>query len=571
MLKTILKKYLSIGLAVGLALVSFGCDNQQQAQKTKEKTFIFASSGAPKTLAPSLGVDGFSLTAGACAVYNRLLEFKLGRTNIIAGLAEKWDVSDNSRIYRFHLRRGVKFHANGDFKPTRDFNADDVMFTLFRMMGPNHPLQAKIKESYGTARADEYNKVLDVATLYHNLAEGQYKYFKASGLDQSLQNIKKIDDYTVEIHLKNPDATFLATCAMPFLSMTSLEFAEYNIKAKTVDQFDKIPVGTGPFQFVKYIKDQTIRYKGNKDYWAGAPKIDNLLFVITPDEQVRAQKIFSGSVQAIGKPPVVNLEEYRSNNNLQLHEQLGQNTGYLSMNVSKKPFNDVRVRKAISMAINKKAIINTIFEGNAFEAVNLLPPVVWGHHDGIQPRAFDPAAAKALLKEAGFDENNPLEFTLMAMDKARPYNPDAKKMAEMIQFDLQEIGVKMHVRVMEWGQYLDYVLGGKHEACFLGWTSDTADPDNFLNVLLGCGNLESLNTSRWCNPEAQKLMDKAKKITDQAQRAELYKKVQEIIFDDVPLIPIAHAKVFTVTTSNVKNYVTDLFGLQFFHTVDIVE
>ena len=207
-------------------------------------------------------------------------------------------------------------------------------------------------------------------------------------------------------------------------------------------------------------------------------------------------------------------------------EQPGLNVGYLAYNVTKKPFDDVRVRKAVNMAINKKAIIDAVYLTAGVAAKNPIPPTQWSYNDAIKDDPYDPAAAKKLLAEAGYP--NGFTTDLWAMPVQRPYNPNARRIAELMQADLGKVGVTAEIKSFEWGEYRKRMQNGEHQMGMLGWTGDNGDPDNFLHTLLGCDAAKSngSNVSKWCYQPFEDLVHKAKTLTDQKQRADLYMKAQ---------------------------------------------
>ncbi len=199
---------------------------------------------------------------------------------------------------------------------------------------------------------------------------------------------------------------------------------------------------------------------------------------------------------------------------MQVLEQPGLNVGYLAYNTTKKPFDDVRVRKAINMAIDKKAIIDGVYLSTGVAAKNPIPPTMWSYNDAVKDDPFDPAAAKKLLAEAGYP--NGCHTDLWAMPVQRPYNPNAKRIAELMQADLAKIGVKAEIKSFEWGEYRKRLQAGEHQMGMLGWTGDNGDPDNFLYTLLGCASAQSAsgsNIAKFCYQPYEDLVVKAKTVT----------------------------------------------------------
>jgi dipeptide transport system substrate-binding protein len=527
--------------ALGAALVATTAFAAPTAASAK--TLVYCSEGSPEGFNPQLYTAGTTFDASSVPIYNRLVEFKRGTTTIVPGLATNWDISADGTEYTFHLRKGVKFQTTKDFTPTRDFNADDVVFSFDRMWDKKSP--------------------------YHDVSGGNYSYFNAMGMPDLIKDIVKVDDYTVKFVLKRPEAPFIADMAMDFASILSAEYADKEMKAGTPENIDLNPLGTGPFQLVQYQKDAVIRYKANPDYWQGKAAIDNLIFAITPDSTVRYQKLKAGECQVMPYPNPSDLKAMDKDPSINLMSQEGLNIGYLGYNTTKKPFTDVKVRKALNMAINKDAIIDAIYQGAGTKAKNPIPPTIWSYNNDIKDDPYDPAAAKKMLADAGYP--NGFETQIWAMPVQRPYNPNARRMAEMIQADWAKIGVKAKIVSYEWGEYLKRASLGEVTTGLFGWTGDNGDPDNFLNVLLGCDSAKDggSNYSRWCNPEFQKLIDAAKTTSDVLERTRLYEQAQVVFKREAPWATIAHSVVFEPVRKEVENYKIDPFGKHIFYGVDI--
>lgn len=527
-----------LGAVAALAMIA-SCTVAAEA-----KTLVYCSEGSPENFNPQINTTGTSFDA-AYPVYNKLVEFKPGTTTIMPALADSWDVSDDGLTYTFHLHKGVKWHSVKGFTPTRDFNADDVIATFNRAWKADDP--------------------------YHNVSGGAYDYFNDMGMADLLKSIDKVDDNTVKFTLNEPNAPFIANMAMDFASILSKEYMDAMMKAGTPEQVDQVPVGTGPFIFVDYQKDAVIRYKANPDYFRGKQKIDNLVFAITPDATARMAKLQAGECQVAPYPSPADIAKLQADPNLQVLEQEGLNVGYVSMNVTKKPFDDVRVRQAMNMAIDKDAIIKAVFQGAGKPAVNPIPPTIWSYDKDIKPYPFDPAKAKALLAEAGYAKGFTTDLWYMPVQ--RPYNPDAKKIAELIQADLAKLGITAELKSYEWGEYRKRLQAGEHQMGQLGWTGDNGDPDNFMGVLLSCQSAREggQNLSKWCNKDFSDLIDQAKKTSDMAKRTELYMKAQAIFHDDAPWIPIAHSVVYMPMSKKVIGFKVHPLGTHIFEGVDIQE
>ena len=462
---------------------------------------------------------------------------------MIPALAEKWNTSKDGLEYTFYLRKGVKFHATKGFTPTRDFNADDVLFMFERQWKESDP--------------------------YYKVTSSNHSYFGDMGLPGLLKSVEKLDNYTIKIVLNSPEAPFLADLAMDFAGVQSKEYADALLKAGTPEKIDQEPVGTGPFQLVQYQKDTIVRYKAFPQYWAGKAKIDDLIFSITPDASVRWAKLQKGECHVLPYPNPADLEAMRKDSTVTVLEQPGLNIGYLAYNTTKKPFDDVRVRKAINMAIDKKAIISSVYLGIGVAATNPIPPTQWSYNKSIKDDAFNPAEAKKLLAAAGYPDG--FSTDLWAMPVQRPYNPNAKRIAELMQADLAKIGVKAEIKSFEWGEYRKRMQNGEHQMGMLGWTGDNGDPDNFLNTLLGCESSRNngSNVAKFCYKPFDDLVLKAKKVTDPKERTKLYEQAQVIFKEQAPWFTIAHAVQVSPVRKEVVDYRLSPFGSHIFYGVDM--
>src|SRR5689334_12688526 len=349
------------------------------------KTLVYCSEGSPEGFQPQFFSTGTTFDAVSVPMFNRLVEFETGTTNIIPALAESWTVSPDSKVVTFKLRHGVKFHSNANFKPTRDFNADDVLFSWNRMADDSHP--------------------------FHKLTAGQtFSYFEDMGMKNIVDKVEKLDDYTVRFTLKRSEAPFLADMAMDFASILSKEYFETMMKKGTPNAADVYPIGTGPFEFGSYQKDAIIRYKAFDKYWKGRPKVDSLVYAITRDATARYAKLKTGECQVMAFPEPADLDAMKQDPALALQQKEGLNIGYIAFNVEKKPFDDKRVRQALNYAANKEAILKAVYQGNGRVAKNPIPPILWSYNNAVKDYPYDPAKAKELLAQAGLPNGFELEL-----------------------------------------------------------------------------------------------------------------------------------------------------------------
>jgi dipeptide transport system substrate-binding protein len=532
-----MKRYrLAMAALLGTTMLSVGA--------AQAKTLVYCSEGSPEGFDPALYTAGTTFNASSRPVYSQLVEFERGTTNTVPGAAESWDVSEDGLEYTFHLRPGVKFQTTDFFTPTRDLNADDVVFSFERQRDPDHP--------------------------WHEYTAGtSWEYFNGMSMPDLLKEIVKVDDLTVKFVLTRPEAPMIANLAMDFASIMSKEYADQLEAAGNKEQLNQQPVGTGPFQWVAYQKDAVIRYRAHPDYWDGKQPIDDLVFAITTDASVRQQKLQAGECHVAPYPNPADIEALRSDPNLEVMEQEGLNVGYLAYNTQQAPFDNTNVRKALNMAINKEAILEAVYQGAGAVAKNPIPPTMWSYNEEIEDDPYDPEASRKMLEEEGVSD---LKLNIWAMPVQRPYNPNARRMAELMQADFAEVGVNVEVVTYEWGEYLERSKAlDRDGAVLLGWTGDNGDPDNFLAILLGCDAVGGANRAQWCNKEFNDLVQRAKTLSDQEERAELYRQAQVVFKREAPWATIAHSIVFMPMSKKVKNYKMDPLGSHRFDGVDIEE
>src|SRR4029079_7006563 len=407
------------------------------------KTLVYCSEGSPEGFQPQFFSTRTTFDAVSVPMFNRLVEFETGTTNIIPALAESWTVSPDGKVITFKLRKGVKFHSNANFKPTRDFNADDVIFSWNRMADDNHP--------------------------FHKMTAGQtFAYFDDMGMKNIVDKVEAVDKYTVRFTLKRPEAPFLADMAMDFASILSAEYFDTMMKKGTPNAADVYPIGTGPFEFASYQKAATLRYKALHGYWKGRPKIDNLVYSITKDATARFAKLKTGECHVMAFPKPADLEAMRKDPALTVLQKEGLNVGYIAFNTEKKPFDSKLVRQALNMATNKDEILKAFYQGNGQVAKNPIPPTLWSYNNNVKDYPYDVAKAQQLLAQAGYP--NGFEVELWYLPVTRPYNPDGKRMAEMIQADWEKVGVKAKLITYEWAEYRKRSKTGEQSVMMFGWS-----------------------------------------------------------------------------------------------------
>jgi len=504
----------------------------------EKREFIFCSEGSPLSFNPQLAGDGTSFDASSQTLYNRLVDFEEGSTNLIPSLAESWTFLNNGKTVKFKLRKNVVFHSTDFFKPTRKMTADDVVFTFSRMLKSTHP--------------------------YHKVSGGGYEYFQSTGLSTMLASVEKNSDYEVSFHLVKPNASFLANLAMDFASILSAEYGEGLSELNLKEQIDSKPIGTGPFKFQSYNENKKIQYLSHENYFMGKSPIEVLTFLITPDPYERVSKLKSNKCHLIKEPPPKLLPELSTTPSIKLVKIKGLNTGYIGFNLNNPKLKNKKLRQAIGMAMNRRSYIESVYLGRAEIANSPLPPAIWNLGKTIEPIEYDLSKAKELIEESGVDI--PINLTLWTLPVSRPYNPNGQKMGEMMRNDLRQIGVDLKLSTSSWPTFLENSREGKHELIEYGWSSDNGDPDNFLYTLLSCDGAEGRsNVSRFCNKEYDRLVTKARFVFTKEERKDLYIKALKIFREELPWIPIAHSNVYRAMTSDVLGYIPRPLGTESFY------
>jgi len=491
-------------------------------------TLVFGRGGDSVGLDPAYETDGNSFLV-CDNIFEALVFYADESTALEPGLAESWDISADGKTYTFHLRKGVKFH---DGTP---FNANAVVFSIGRMMKDR-----KVKFT---------GKGWDIPPQ-----ERPPEYWVSMEMDDTVGSIEAVDEYTVVFNLKRVEAPFLANLGMDFADIISPTAFLKNPK-----EFLRTPVGTGPFKFVQWIKDDRIILEKNKAYWdkKGGPYLDKVVFRSIPENSVRFLELKTGNIHICQFPNPADIDLARKDKNLKLPTQPGMNIGYLSFNHTKEPWkSNVNLRKAIAHAINRKAIVDNIYQGMGQVAKNPIPPTMWGYNKSIPGYKYDPELAKEYLAKAGFPEGEGLgEITLWSMPVPRPYNPDGQKIGVAMAADLKKVGIVAKIVSYDWGTYLKRQREQPEDMDLfqLGWTGDNGDPDNFLAVLFDGLASPSVRT-QWHNETYHKLMLQGKQTVDQAKRTKIYEDAQQLLYDECPVIPVAHSTVIWPAQKKVMNF-----------------
>ena len=514
-----MKKHLLAGV-VALALGLTAGLTPATAQEIKQGgSMIVTYKDDVSTLDPAIGYDwqNWSMIK---SLFDGLMDYEPGTTNLKKDLAEDFSISDDGLVYVFKLHKGVKFH-NG-----REMTAEDVKYSLNRVTNPK--TQSPGAGFFGSIKG------------YDAMADGSAT---------ELSGVTVVDPYTVKIELSRPDATFLHVMAINFSSVVPKEEVE-----KYGADFGKHPVGTGAFKLGEWTLGQRLVFERFKDYWhTGVPKLDQITFEVGQEPVVALLRLQRGEVDIAGDgiPPAKFLEVKNDPQYAGMIIEGGQlQTGYVTMNVKMKPFDNVKVRQAVNMAVNKDRIVR-IINGRAVPANQPLPPSMPGYDKEYKGYPFDPAKAKALLAEAGYPDGFTTELYV--------YNTDPNpRIAQSIQQDLSKIGIKVELKALAQANVI--AAGGEPDQApmiwsgGMAWIADFPDPSNFYGPILGCAGAVKggWNWAWYCNEALDAQATKADSITDPAKQAEreaLWRSIFIKIMDDAPWVPIFNEQRFTMRSA----------------------
>ena len=507
-----------IALATLCAVVLTNCETVADRPPSPtaapdQSTLVFGSGGQPINLESGNITDGNSIYVQQ-QIYDRLVHVEPGSTQLIPGLATDWAVSADGLTWTFQLRPDVTFQ---DGTP---FNAKAVQTNIERWWDPNHPLGFR-----------DAGKTYEI---WANLSGG-FKGDPAS----LLQAVTVVDDLTIAFQLKQPFAAFPAALSSGYFGIASPTAimkagADYGIAGSTA-------VGTGPFAFQKWITGDRIRLQQNPTYWqTDQPQSEKLVMRFVTDPSARLAELRSGTIDFTVDLAPDQRNEIETAPNLDPVLRPSFNVGYLALNPSYKPLADVRVRRAIAHALNRKAIVKAFWGDLATADEHFTPPALSTFQSpSLGNYAYDPEKAKQLLNAAGY--SNGFDLDLWYMPVSRPYYPTPKLIAEAFATDLRAVGIKVRLQTQDWAAYLaDRNSSPGFQSFMLGWTGDYSDPDNFYYPHFGPGATADLGS--WQNDRVLTLLDAGRRSSDAAERTKIYAEIDELLFKAVVRLPIVHSQ-----------------------------
>ncbi len=473
-------------------------------------------SSEPANLDPARGVDVNEANVQA-KIFDGLVRYD-ENMKLVGNLAESWTVTTDGREYVFKLREDVFFH-NG-----QKMTAADVVYSLDRLLDP---------------------EVASPRTWVLEKVDGAAERMK--GTSPKVAGINQVDEYNVSIRLVSPFAPFMSLLTMPACYIMP-QSSSAAIKDRSF--FEK-PFGTGPFKIVDRIRDSYIRLQANNSYVGAArPQLAEIELRIIPENMKAEMEFESGNLDLLQLYPS-NYQRFRADPDHQarVHDVPAMNVFYVGFNNQKAPFDDVRVRKALNMLIDREKIINAVYQGRAVAAKGSIPPGILGFNKEAKGYEYNPEEGLRLLKEAGYTKKNPLSFEIYQKSAQAAF-----EITRLIQGELKKHGVNVSLKPMEWSALKDSINKGEAPAFYLSWFGDYPDGENFLYPLFHSNNWGSGgNRARFKNAEIDSMIEEAVKIQDAERRAEAYDRINSRVYDQAPWLYLWHCSESYLTSSRVNN------------------
>lgn len=508
-----MKRIVALVLAVALVGVGLiGCSSKNNDGNTAPKasdTIIYAQGAEPRGLDPALVDDGESAKVMS-NIYEGLLKYNKDSTKVEPSLAKSWDISPDGLSYTFHLQEGVKFQDG------TDFDADAVKFNIDRQLPPQ---------------------------VTADMAYASFVY-------DSVKDVQVVDKNTVKINLKAPSTPLLSNLAMimsaPIVSPKALKDNNNNV--------NQAPVGTGPYKFVKWSKDENIVLVRNDEYWGTKALTKNVIFKFIKDNSARVVALNNGEADIIDGIDATVVKQI-TDAGQKIFQAPGMNINYMAYNTSKAPFNNAKLRTAISQSVNVPELVKSLYQGYSEPATSVLPTFMEGYDKSIAQAAYDPEAAAKAIKAAGLTSVHMITYT-----NPRPYNSaNGQALAEAVQGYLAKVGVTATIDAFDWTTYKEKLKGGDYDICFYGWIGDNGDPDNFMYLLAHPD--PTMNVALYKNPEFNSLIKKGVETPAGDARNAIYTQLEKIAAADAAWLPISHAETLCAYRSNVSDFYFHMTGI----------
>jgi peptide/nickel transport system substrate-binding protein len=490
------------------------------------QTLVFGQSALPISL--DTANDGNSLAVSYQIVEN-LVGFKQSSAEIDPLLAVSWEASEDASSWTFKLREGVNF---SDGTP---LNAEAVKFNFDRWNNQDNPY----------AFAAEGKDFSAWPSIFGNFY-GQEGYL--------IESVEVVDDLTVTFNLTRPVGFLPQLLAASYFGMHSPQAVmagglEYGSPVRGA-------VGTGAFMFVEWIDGDRLTLARNEAYWGEKAKVERIVFRGIQEAATRLAELEAGSLDIVIDLSPDDYGAVSNNPDLKVvFPEADLRIGYIGMHQANEPFDDVRVRQAIAYAIDKDAIVEAFYGELGAVANEFIPPTLIGRLDN-EPYPYDPEKAKALLAEAGYPDGFETQFWYMPV--SRPYYPNPKDVAEAAASMLADVGIRAELMTEDWGIYLEDFRQGKFPIYMLGWSADFADSDNFIAPFFNSS--QAVAGFGWNNPEVFAMIEAAQSAGSTEERIDLYQKIGQFIYDEMPALPVVNPRSLSATRANIEGFYPNPLG-----------
>jgi cationic peptide transport system substrate-binding protein len=530
-----------VTLSISWLFLLPGCGNEVDHSKIKKSGFVYCGQENPTTFNPQLVDSGITAETLSPQIFDTLLTIDPDTHQPVASVAKQWLVNNNGTEYTFILRDDVPFQTTAWFSPSRNLNADDVVFSFDRIINPNNP--------------------------YHNIGHSNYPWFSGTNFIRLISSIRAVDAHTVKFTLRHPDNSFLANVSTTHAVIHSSEYAQQLSERGEQPLLDSHPVGSGPFALEEFQSNDYIRLIRNEHYWKGAAKMAQVVFDVAQRGTGTVAKLLRNECDVLSTPISSQIPVIEQQDQISLNATPAMNVAFIAINTTHPIINDPKVRRALNYAINRDNILDSVYYGTGSIAYSLLPPNSTAYRGENSQVRFSPFYAKTLLRQVGITSH--IELNMLVPEEPTAYNPSPRKTAELIQANFKAIGVTLHLISQE---HVDRVRPANRldiDLFLTGWSGRTADPDNYLRPLLSCESQEQgINLTQWCSPQFDSLLDAALITADPNERVDLYKQAQTIMTEAMPIIPLTHGMQFKAYNDSLTGFKLSPFNAQPFDAVE---
>lgn len=533
-----------------LAMIPTAYSAPRIPQALLDNSLIYCTSVSGFSFNPQKADVGTNMNVVTEQIYDKLFEFDAATNSLKPKLVESYQISEDGKVITLKLRRKVAFHATEWFTPTRPFNAEDVVFSLNRMIGNVEELPALDFNEDGQREAFHQNQYY-AYQFKANLAH--YPYFESIALKNKIERISAVNDYTVKIHLVSPNQSVLAHLASQYAVILSKEYALQLNADENLAQLDLLPVGTGVYQLSNYVQNEYVRLKPHPKYWGKKANIENMVVDVSSNDTGRMAKYLNGEcdVVALPKPSQRTIVPHN-----EIIESPGANLAFLAFNMQKPAMKEIALRRRIAGAINRKRIADTLFYGAANVANNVLPNVLFPYSN--QQRYQDHTTQEHSKKREKTDR-----LKLWVLDEKRVYNLHPLKMAELIRADLENVGIDVEIRTVSRTDVVQLSEDGQadYDLILTGWLANNLDPNAFLSPILSCrSRYEVTNLANWCNQEFDRWLELARLSEQPYVKIVIYKLMQSLLERELPILPLVNSNRILFVNPKIENAKVSPFG-----------